>query len=178
MKIFTFTSSNKLQEGAVVSAYTLKNGTVIPVVSIGESGRGRKLSFLPVANAITGDTIYNVSIAHTLKGGLKLNNNNSTDTAEDCILICKTGMGFRGGSSVTVEGGELAPIVLAEGQVADGIAGRMGCSRQYILHLFKDVVLSIKLTGRLYGDPDRYFLRFNGTTVEVITAEEREFVEW
>lgn len=140
MKVFTFTSSNKIQEGATVSTYTLKNGTAIPVVSVGEQGRGRKLSFLPVTGAADGDTAYKVHIARTMKGGLKLNAtstdfNDTKDTAEECVLVCKTGMGFRGGSSITVEGGELQPLVWTEGMIAQGDAGRMGCSRQYILHL-------------------------------------------
>lgn len=181
MKVFTFTSSSKVLEGVVVESYTLKNGTEIPVVAVGETGRGRKYSFLPISNAAAEETVLFANVGKTLKGGHKLIAQVGSDSSDECLLVLRTGMGFRGGSSVTVEneaGDGLDPLILAQGMIAQGDAGRMGCSSQYILNLPVDVVLRVNLTGRLYGNPSCYYLRFNGNTLEAVTAEERELVDW
>ena len=181
MKVFTFTASNKVLEGVVVESYTLKNGTTIPVVAVGETGRGRKYSFLPISNAAAEETVLFANVGKTLKGGHKLIAQIDSDSSDECLLVLRTGMGFRGGSSVTVEGeaGDgLESLILAQGMIAQGDAGRMGCSSQYILHLPANVVLRVNLTGRLYGNPSCYYLRFNGASLEAVTAEERELVDW
>lgn len=178
MQVFTISPSNKLSNGTKTAEHKLGNGYKMTVVSIGEQGRGREFSFLPVEGATPEQVIRHASIGKTLKGQYKLIAN-TLDSSNECLLVLQTGMGFRGGSQVTVEGeGSLTDLILIKGMIAQGAAGNMGRSTQYILRLPKDVVLSIKLTGRMYGNPDQYYARFDGFKMELVTAEDRKFLDW
>jgi hypothetical protein len=181
MKVFTYSTDNKISNGAAVEELELKNGVKIPVVSIGETGRGRKRSVLPVEGVPVGERLEYAQVATTLKGGNKLRACMPTTTHPECILVLRTGMGFRGGSFVCLDGETeriSGDLILAEGMIAEGAAGRMGCSAQYILRIPAGKIYNVRLSGRLYGAPSSYFFRFNGEEVEVVSAEERELLDW
>jgi hypothetical protein len=67
--------------------------------------------------------------------------------------------------------------ILAIGRIAQGVAGGMGSGNHIIAVVPKDVVFSVQIGGRLYGSPDKYFYKFNGSTIEVLTSEERMAVD-
>ena len=110
MKIFTI-ASGEISEGARVGTFTLKGaGVSIPAIIIGEEGRGRELGVLPVhllpdsykewqENGYT--YIHSAEIGATKAGKPKLFQTEDADTAEKCICVFRTKIGFRGGNSHT-----------------------------------------------------------------------------
>ena len=108
MKIFTI-ESGTVTPGAVVSDYTLKGcDATIKVVSVGETGRGRRRDFIMVAPniIIPGKDEYalprieRASIGKTRAGKAKLVRENSPET-DKVLVVLLTSIGFRGGNGHT-----------------------------------------------------------------------------
>lgn len=108
MEIFTFSSGAK--EGAIVTTFTLKGGDKIPVIKVGESGRGRSLGVLPVkllpaSFAVWQETgqveIRFAELAETGAGNPKLIESAEIGEIDKFIGVFRTGIGFRGGNSHT-----------------------------------------------------------------------------
>jgi hypothetical protein len=192
MRIYTI-EGGKIQEGATVASQLLSSGVTIPTVTVGEKGRGRKLSFIPVELLASTQAkldqegsaiILFCALGKTQKGAPKLietQNDNDTDN-DRCLVVLRTPIGFRGGNAHTgdrVEGSdplEFLPFpcqILAEGQIAQGDAGRMGWGTQLVAVAPKGVVFRTSYTGRLYGRPSAHYYVYTGDRVLVATWEER-----
>jgi len=131
------------------SKFTLKNGTEINAIFLGESGRGRNLCVIPTPHILS-----NVVPATTKSGNIRLNITSTNTT--DVLALLKPTYGFRG--SVRFELGSTQPLV--EGIVAQGDAGRMGGNSQYLLVLKEGENITYTRTGRLYG-AEATFVVFN-----------------
>ncbi len=122
MKIFTI-EGGKVAEGAKAYSLILQGaGVTVPVVSVGEEGRGKRLVTIPVQLtaaqyaewAAEGKTwVLYANLGETRKGALKLiatEGNNPKDM--DCVCVFRTEIGFRGGNSHTGDAtGEVAKPV-------------------------------------------------------------------
>jgi hypothetical protein len=189
MKIFTV-GNGDVMEGATVGKVTIKSADVqISAVCVGEEGRGRKFSYIPI-QGIDDDTkkVTNVKLGETRTGKPKfiaINPEDDNDTNE-CILVLRHTAGYRGwaditGDRVKLDSGNLFKDfpgeILVEGAIAQGAAGRMGGNSQYIAKLQKGQVFRIVRGGRLYGNPSSYYGSFDGEKVILVTWQDREAAE-
>lgn len=198
-KIFTV-ASGEATPGVIVDSFTLKGASVtIPVIFIGEEGRGRQLSHIPVELP---KELYSewkekgkakllfAEIGRTKTDKPKLIGKTISDSDEKMIGIFPTMIGFRGGNSHTgdrtpetfnnedaVEFLDFPGEILCKGQIAQGDAGRMGNGDQLIAVLSKEVVFRTSYSGRLYGAPSSHYYKFDGNTIQSFTWEERTTVD-
>lgn len=192
MKTYTI-QDGQVKDGILVQTRELSSGIKIPVVQVGEEGRGRQLSFLPVELNATSrskfDTEGKVSINHislgkTQKGGHKLIEAANTLTNDKCLIVFRTHIGFRGSNSHT---GDRVPdfdpdnieflsfpcAIIAQGRIAQGAAGAMGSGQQLIAVAEKDVVFRTGYSGRLYGAPRAHYYIYTGSQILSATWDER-----
>lgn len=188
-----FTINRGTQDGAYVERHKLANGTMIPVIRVGEEGRGRRLGLINIAlnndslnkfNEGTNFKVYAVTLGTTKTGKPKFFEADVSNACEDeAILVMPTHIGFRGNNRHTgdridlaVEG-EFKPFpgeVLAEGVIAEGAAGRAGAGYQYIAKVPKGEVFRTAYGGRMYGRPSNHYYLFTGTEVLCQTWSDRE----
>lgn len=202
-KIFTI-SSGTISQGAVVTKLTLKGaGVDIPVITIGEIGRGRHQESLAVhlprdlyaewqekgsVRVLAG------KIGKTQAGKWKLFVEAEADADEKIVAVMPTKIGFRGGNSYTGDRtgettkdaltrreypvfAEFPGTVLIEGTIAEGDAGRMGCGSQMVAVMPKNVWFRTGYSGRLYGGPSAHYYRWDGETLLAMTWDERQLVK-
>ena len=151
MRIFTINSS--VSEGAQVRTLEIKGANVkIPVLQVGEEGRGRKLASLPVqllpadfAKWQAGEAVrvFHANIGETKSGKPKIFQTLGSTDHTQAICVFETPIGFRGGNSHTgaraddwtEESPKFLPFpakILASGEIAQGTAGAMGSGQQHI----------------------------------------------
>lgn len=202
-KIFTI-SSGTVSLGAIVTRLTLTGaGVDIPVITIGEIGRGRHQESLAVhlprdlyaewqekgsVRVLAG------KIGKTQAGKWKLFAEAEADANEKMIAVMPTKIGFRGGNSHTGDRtgettkdawsnseypvfAEFPGTVLIEGTIAEGDAGRMGCGGQMIAVMPKDVWFRTGYSGRLYGGPPAHYYQWDGKNLLSMTWDERQLVK-
>jgi len=191
MKIITV-SSGQVSAGVKVETLHLKGaGIDIPVVKIGEDGRGRSLGILPVqlSRASMEDwkekgsiNVFSAEVGSTKKGEPKLlESPNGSEAA--AIFVFRTKIGFRGGNSHTGdENGDDGYLpfpgkIISRGVIAQGDAGRMGDGDQLIAIIPKGIVFRTAYSGRLYGGPSQHFYVWDGEEVLALSKEERELSE-
>ena len=189
----TYTIENgKPTEGILIQTRELSSGIKIPVVQVGEEGRGRQLSFLPVElndfsrakfDAEGQVRINHISLGKTQKGGHKLIE--AANTLNDkCLVVFRTRIGYRGGNSHTgdrvpdydPDNIEFLPFpceILAEGRIAQGAAGSMGSGQQLIAIAPKNIVFRTRYSGRLYGAPSAHYYIYTGSQILSATWDER-----
>jgi hypothetical protein len=147
----------------------LPDGTKIPAFILGEEGRGRKLVFVPVfltdkslpyweANGWV--AVNAVSYRVNSKGYVHLWELDKPTEEGEYLIVFLGWIGFRGSNSLTdIDGNALGrDVVLAEGRIAEGIAGRMGAGSQWLLKVRVGDVYRYRVDGRLYGEPHSYIL--------------------
>jgi hypothetical protein len=189
MKIFTV-GNGDVMEGAVIGTVKIKSADVeIKAVCVGESGRGRKFSYIPI-QGIDEDTkkVTNVKLSQTRTGKpkfIQINPEDDSDTNE-CVIVFKHTAGFRGSAYLTGDRVDMESDqkfkdfpgeIILEGAIAQGDAGRMGGNSQYIAKLQKGDIFRIKRTGRLYGNPPSYYGSFDGEKIILVTWQDREAAE-
>ncbi|MBU4580285.1 hypothetical protein KKB43_04690 [Patescibacteria group bacterium] len=197
LKVFTV-ASGKVTEGIVVEKLSLKNaGVDIPAIIIGEEGRGRERSVLPVQ--LTDSqykewqekgqvTIFFAEIGKTKAEKPKLFAKYSANTDEKIVCVFRTKIGYRGGNSHTGdriynlpdERGDANPVFgpfpgekLASGSIAQGSAGRMGSGEQLAAMMPKDTIFRTGYSGRLYGGPGAHYYKWDGQKLLSLTWDER-----
>jgi hypothetical protein len=189
MKIFTV-GNGTVEEGATVGKVTIKSADIqISAVCVGEEGRGRKFSYIPISGVQEDQKkVNNIKLGETRTGKPKfiaINPEDDSNTNE-CILVLRHTAGYRGwaditGDRVELDSGNLFKDfpgeILVEGAIAQGAAGRMGGNSQYIAKLKKGDVFRISRGGRLYGNPPSYYGMFDGHKVTLVTWQEREALE-
>ena len=181
-----------ITDGARVQIFEAKSGEFrIPAIMVGESGRGRSLGVLPVANVSVdeiektekesgyhdkGFRIIAAGVGETHSGNPKLFAMDKVTNEETAIVVFRTSIGFRGGNSHDAEGEAPFPAILCTGTIAEGAAGRMGSGMQFVLLLKKGIPVSVSRSGRLYGAPSTHYYEFTGKRLVVMTAQERDIV--
>lgn len=104
MKIFTVAAAT-VKVGAEVLALTLASGVQIPVVTVGEEGRGRKLDVLPVKLLPESQPVWdyqkkvrveNVRVGETHSGRPKLIEIEPDGNNSHAVIVMATQAGFRG----------------------------------------------------------------------------------
>jgi hypothetical protein len=191
MKIFTV-GNGDVMEGAVIGTVTIKSADVqISAVCVGEEGRGRKFSYIPISGVQEDQKkVTNVKLSQTRTGKPKfiaINPEEDDNTTDECIIVFLHTAGYRGGAGVTGDIREDVDFgtrslnfpgeVLCEGAIAQGAAGRVGGNPQFIAKLKKGDVFRIARSGRLYGNPSNYYGCFDGHKVILVTWQEREALE-
>ena len=176
--VFTVTNGH-VEIGATVRDFHLPgSGVTLQALLVGEEGRGRKLGVLPIEGGVkAGDTVKFASLAEIRSGRAKLIAASEANSEDEAIVVLLNQHGFRGSSSVSNDTDEETPEcvqnALCSGIVADGMAGRMAESKQYVILLPKNTIICTRYTGRLYGDPNLHYLRFDGKKLIAVTVEER-----
>jgi len=104
MQVFTVIDG-RVECGALLHSHTLSNGMVIPVIAVGEEGRGRKQAMIPVANVPRSDDapgrLLYADLGSTKSGGPKLIARQEPGGDTEAIVVFRTGIGYRGGNSHT-----------------------------------------------------------------------------
>lgn len=95
MKVWTIISGDVLP-GAEVSAHTMASGVEIPVIAVGEVGRGRKRDFVVVHGVAVGSHLWSCDLTTTRRGAPKLVAPPNDDD-DQALIVDLTVPGFRGG---------------------------------------------------------------------------------
>lgn len=189
MKIFASNGSSATA-GVVVEEFTLKNGTKIPAVTVGEDGRGRSLGVLPVKGASVGQKLLFGRVGQSTTGRPVLIAEAQDTDPEHCLLIARSDIGYRGGNTHTgdrkpefmgldvVPGGDGGFLPwpgnnIVTGTIAQGTAGNMGSGSQMVSVMPTGVVWRVNRSGRLYGAPSSYYFRYDGEKIEFVSWDER-----
>lgn len=169
MRIFTIRDGHALT-GAVIDRETIGENT-IPVISVGEKGRGRKYAYIPVAlKDAASETLAFADLGTTRKGGVKL-------------IESSPGRGEEEKDYVDIKDGKATGFlpfpgqILAQGKIAQGLAGNMGSGDQLIVTMPQNTVFRVSYSGRLYGAPNAHYGVFDGTKIELFTWEQREALD-
>lgn len=139
-------------------------------------------------------SIIAATIGTTRTGSPKFISDASPVDASACIVVFAVEGGFRGSVSYTGDRDlshgkpeawclqdpddsiSFLPFpgeCLAEGNVAEGEAGRAGSHRQIIAMVPRHVVFRVGYHGRLYGGPAAHYLMFDGRDLRMNTWAER-----
>jgi|GEM_PF-812743 len=104
MQVFTV-QNGQVERGAALHIHTLSNGMTIPVVAVGEEGRGRKQAMIPVANVPRSDDapgrLLYADLGSTKSGGPKLIARQEPGEDTEAIVVFETGIGYRGSNAHT-----------------------------------------------------------------------------
>lgn len=192
MKVYTI-SSGTITEGVSVNTLELSNGVKIPVVQVGESGRGRHLASIAVQLTpethkkwLAGESvsINNVVLGKTKTDKPKLIEVKEESEYSEFLAVFRTKIGFRGGNSHTGDRIDMANAdsgfhpfpgrVIAKGVIAQGDAGGMGSGEQPIAVIPTNTVFRTAYSGRLYGSPGAHYYFHDGAQLFGLTFEERE----
>ena len=186
MKIYTVVDGN-IQDFAVVEKFALKDGTVIPAIVVGETGRNRRQFVLPVSltpekrevlKAEGRVRVTDVALSKTLAGNPKLIELEGHDGDRACCVVFRTSIGFRGGNGhhgefMGVEDGKpkfagFPGKILGTGAIAQGDAGAMGSGEQIVAILPPKAVVCVRRTGRLYGSPSVHVVEWDGERGKIV----------
>ena len=185
MKVYEF--NGEMLEGAAVSFQTLSNGVKIPVIEIGQQGRGRSLAVVPVVG-LSGATRLETC---NFENGRLISGGNSVGV----VVVFKTPIGFRGSNSHSgdylrdekkFEYGEEVEVpvfdkfpgeVIARGKIAQGTAGYMGSGEQLIAIFQDGDRFVIHRTGRTYGNwREKYFSVQEGKIQPALSPAEKKLL--
>lgn len=142
------------------------------VISLGEEGRGRKLTLVPMASNITSEDY--VEIAQTKTGNPKIVKSNDPNGGWLGVISCN-GTYTRGTTGyITVEDEKSTNVIeVAIGYGADGAAGNIGTWFEYLVAVQPDTFICVKP----YGGHKRpaYYLHF--TTEEIVNVGDKQALE-
>ena len=190
MKIYTILPCGGIiSSGAEVITYETSEGNY-PIIAVGEKGRGRQFAFVPATLRQSLDkwkeegttTIYQATLGQTHRGLPRLEETEHDQQEEEVIVVIRLGIGFRGGNEITGDDdgkeGEYLPFpasrILAEGVIAQGIAGRMGSGTQLIATVPVGAVFRTRRSGRLYGDEPVYYYKVSKDRIVSATPQQRD----
>ena len=191
MKSFTI-ENGTITQGVVVTKLSLKNaGFDIPAIIVGEEGRGRSIGAVPVQLSKENYELWkqegevvvqNFDSSCTRAGYPKLVETIDMGDPNYIVVVLKTMIGYRGSNEHTgdMKNGKYLPfpgIMLSEGIIAQGDAGRMGSGTQLVCMIPKDFVFRTAYTGRLYGQPSQHYYKYNNHSLISLTKEERMIVD-
>ena len=126
----------------------------------GESGRGRKLVFIPLnVREFPVHKDYNwenENYSLQRRSSINILNKGNDDTF---LVLWRLTPGYRGSASYSL--GENAQVI-AEGFEAQGLAGRMGGAPCPVVWVTGPTTLKWTRTGRIYGIPPHWVAKFDG----------------
>ena len=168
MKIFTIDRSG-VHEGAKVERVETPQGYIIPVIAVGEIGRGRQRSEIPIRLQVDAwnelrkkgeATVKEVDIVRTRLGDIRFEESYTRQLVDEYLVVFYGWIGFRGWNRLEMADGQPVPeeMVIARGRIAQGEAGLMGSGEQWILKLHHGDLLRYEVGGRLYGEPSTYIV--------------------
>jgi hypothetical protein len=177
MKLFTVTvggSQLVASPGIVPERFTLKNGTEIPSLLLGEHGRGRALEVVAMPHATIGETYGYGELGETRAGKPKIRVGKHEDD-EYLLIAVLASIGFRGSNALELpsEGSE----IITAGRIAQGAAGRAGAGSQWLLKLPKNESFSVTYGGRLYGASSKRTFFLNDGDLVGLTPDEMDLLE-
>ena len=151
-------------------------GNKIPVIQLGESGRGRLLFTVPCPEGLQdGDAVTAVPAqvrANGLKTKPSIKGSNNPENGW-VARISTDGSYIRGAcGNISYDPGVSAPIVIAKGYGAFGDAGRTGTWDDVVVQVSDGTVLRVKPTRA-----DAYYLWFQEGKVSTLTLDELELLE-
>jgi hypothetical protein len=178
MKIFTVINGD-VMEGAAARKVTIQAADVeIFAICVGETGKGRLFSYIPISGVNADQWVKNVKLSktRTTKPRFIVDDNNVDDNnTEECIIVFKHTAGYLKGDRVNLNDPkffrDFPGEILVEGAIAKGATGLMGRTSQYIVKLQKGQVFRI---GSLYENPSSYYGSFDGGKVTLITWQDRK----
>ena len=187
-KIFTI-QDGKVEEGALVESFTIRNGTKIPAILVGQNEK-YMLGVLPVQGGTPGEKIFAAKVGTSRSGRPKLIADSATPSDEKAIVVMRTTSGYRGNG---VQAGDVKEVywcdtwrrirrkhedfpgeILVRGHTSRSPRGALGTSTQIVAVIPKDKVFSEIRSGRLYGAPGAMYYAFDGEKMQVATWEERK----
>ena len=150
-------------------------GNKIPVIQLGENGRGRLLVSIPCPERLQdGDTVQALP-PQTKANGLKTKPSikRSNDPENGWVArISTNGSYIRGAcGNISYDPTQPAPIVIAKGYGAFGDAGRTGTWDDVVVQVSDGTVLRVKPTRA-----DAYYLWFQKEKVGTLTLDELELL--
>lgn len=183
--------SGRIDSVTVTTAEVGNEKIKIPVIAVGESGRGRKLAYIPVALLPETYKVWQdrgichidfVNLGTTKSGAPKFFETETDETPDKFVGVFDTKIGFRGSNAHTgdridmAEQGNFHPFpgeILAQGTIAQGAAGNMGSGNQLIALMPYNTVFRTAYGGRLYGNPGSHYYFHDGTKLLSLTWDER-----
>lgn len=186
MKIYTV-EGNRLKGGCLVEKVELPQYDIRAVV-VGEEGRKRKRGLLCTS----------ARLGLLTQAGLKKSSNGAwrlvqygLELEDHCIVIFKTPIGFRGGSSLTGDDvivketsdlGLPAQVFkpfpgyyISWGVIAQGLAGRDASGMQYACLVKFGEVVKVVVDSELESEKSTTYYKFTKDGVCMASKEEREF---
>jgi hypothetical protein len=168
---------------STAKAHTLiaKNGCKYYAVTHGESGRGRWQCKLPLAArefpydenqptiSLDGDSFRLINLNKKDPRGNSLFLIGKGQPDNKSLVLWSLDPGYRGSASYNVAGNA---TVIAEGEEAQGTAGRMGGAFCPIVLVNGPCRLEWHRSGRLYDTPADFVAEFDGELWQVNTPEE------
>jgi len=153
-----------ISQFARVDTFFLPDGRSIPVVTLGEEGRGRKLTYIPVTLTPASRqkwgrdgwcAIEDVTWKFNKKGFVHLWEQDGSPQENEYLIVFLGWIGLRGCNALTdYDGNRLGKeTVLAKGIIAQGRDGRMGWGSQWLLRVKVGDRFRYKVSGHLYGEP-------------------------
>ena len=136
-------------------------------IQAGESGRGRKLLALacPPATMVKSGMNTGLTIGKTRSGRPRINKAGTADNELFMLLSAQGGYTRRGCGTIWVPEKDLDKFeVLARGNGADGMAGRIGFWDVLLLHVPDGVttVVRVRTSGAGYGTPSDLYVIHGG----------------
>jgi len=169
MRIFTVEPGRRVMHCALVKSFAVTPDTVVPAITVGESGRGRRLGVLPVR--LSNDSyklwkengkveVEHVELSSTRSGRPALVETSGSEADDEVVLVILGWIGFRGSNALEVIDPDLKldACIAVSGTIAQGDAGRMGSGGQWVVKVPVDTRLRFRVGGRLYGAPSRYII--------------------
>ncbi len=147
--------------------YEVKAGNVYPRITLkepgcihlGEDRRGCKLTIVPIPPEAEirqeEDKKFMTSVPY------------GTDAA---VVVVRDHSGYRG--SWELKGDNVR--ILAKGHIGQGSAGRVGGGPEYLLVLRPGDTFVIERSGRLYGKPARYRVRYERGVLSICDADRED----
>ena len=182
IKIYRSEISNPMSEN-----FKLASGTIIPVLSMGEKGRGRSLAIFPLKNKKGDEDIFVSEVEETTTRSGKLafrikkvaNDRLTADrhVSVGDLLIITPPEGYRGSGSMEIVNDRLEVIETAN--KADGHAGRVSFYPSYLCRLKSvedGIIAKVHTSGRTYGRPDTYILFIENGEISSLPEEEYELL--
>jgi len=181
MKIYTV-SRDGVDPSARVDTMFLPDGRNIPAVILGEEGCGRKLTYVPVTLTPASRQkwerdgwveVEDVVWRYNRKGHVHLRELDEPSREDEYLVVLLGWIGFRGSNALTDSEGEALgrEVVLAEGRIAQGAAGRMGSGSQWLLKVKPGDLLRYQVSGRLYGEPGEYVIHCTAAGPQLYSEE-------
>jgi hypothetical protein len=176
MKIFTVGNGDVMEGASARKVKIQAADEEIFAICVGETGKGRLFSYIPISGVNADQWVKNVKLSktRTAKPKFIIDDNNT----EECVIVFKHTAGYLTGDRVSLDNPKFfrnfPGEILIEGIIAQGATGLMGRNFQYIAKLQKGQVFRI---GRLYETPSSYYGCFDGEKVILVTWDEREVAE-